>query len=168
MTGRAEVLLGAWLAELGFEGDPEMAETASRFTALMRELVPAGDPELSTMPAMGDGPVVLRDVPFHSLCAHHLVPFFGTATVAYLPGERLAGFGSIARVVDHFARRPQVQERMATQVADLLQSALEPRGLVVRLVARQLCMELRGVRATGSAEVLAERGETATLLPLLR
>ena len=167
MNDRAEVLLGAWLAELGFEGDPEMVETAARFTELMREFRVRPDPDLGTIAAGDRGAVVLRDVPFHSLCAHHLVPFFGTATVAYLPDGKLAGFGGIARVIEHFARRPQIQERMAGQIADLLFRTLAPRGLVVRLVARQLRMEIRGARATGSAEVITTRGDVDLLRTLV-
>jgi len=166
---RAKQLLADWLAELGFSGDPEMDQTPHRFTELMRGFVPQGDPPVpSTFPADGSGPVVLRDVPFHSLCVHHLLPFFGSATIAYRPWDRVAGFSSIAGVVGYWAQRPQLQERMAEQVADNLFQALEPQGLVVRLVARQLCMEMRGVRASGEAEVLAFRADAADLVPLAR
>jgi len=166
---RARQLLADWLAELGFSGDPEMAQTPERVTELMRDFVPRGDPPVpSTFPSDGAGPVVLRDVPFYSLCVHHLLPFFGTATIAYRPWDRVAGFSSIARVVSYWAQRPQIQERMAEQIADTLFQTLEPQGLVVRLVARQLCMEMRGVHASGEAEVLAFRADAAELVPLTR
>ncbi len=161
--GRAEELFQAWLDELGLVGDPEMAQTASRFTEMFSEFVPTSEQALidsfTLVPATASStPVAVRSMPFHSFCAHHLVPFFGHASVAYLPGEKLAGFGSIAKVVQHFAKRPQLQERLADQVATVLWDVLQPRGLVVRLVARQMCMEMRGARVHGEVEVLAERG----------
>lgn len=162
-------LLAEALARLGFSGDPEMERTPERVAELLRSFVPDADPpEVSTFASPGEGPVVLRDVPFHSLCAHHLLPFFGTASVVYRPAERVAGFGSLARVVRHYAQRPQLQERMAEQIADRLVTALAPRGLAVRLVARQLCMEMRGVLSGGEAEVLAVRGDAGDLLELVR
>jgi GTP cyclohydrolase I len=163
---KAKQLFQAWLDELGFVGDPEMATTAARFTEMFAEFVPKGDNVLDgftivpvmTSPDVQATPVAVRSMPFHSFCAHHLVPFFGKASVAYLPDKKLAGFGSIAKVVQHYAKRPQLQERMADQVATDLWKALEPRALVVRLVARQMCMEMRGARVHGEVEVLAERG----------
>ena len=168
--GRAEDLLAAWLEELGFTGDPEMAETAERFTTFLRGFrAPVEAPSLSTLPSAGEEIVALREIPFHSLCAHHLLPFFGTAGIAYRPAGRLAGFGGLARVVQHHAHRPQIQERMAREIAVTLGEALAPEGVVVRLVARQLCMEMRGARSAGEAEVVATWGEhTAGLLDRLR
>ena len=165
----AERLLAEALEALGFSGDPEMARTPERVAELLRGFVPDPEPPaVSDFPSPGDGPVVLRDVPFHSLCVHHLLPFFGTVTIVYRPGERVAGFGGLARVVRHYAQRPQLQERLAEQVAGRLVDALAPRGLVVRVVARQLCMEMRGTRSAGEAEVLALRGETGDLVGLAR
>jgi len=153
------------LASLGFVGDPEMEGTPARVAEMLRSFVPtASPPRLSAFPAPAgarSGAVYLRDIPFYSLCAHHLLPFFGTASIGYLPGERVAGFSALADAVRHFADRPQIQERMAEQLADHLFEALAPRGLVVRLVARQLCMEMRGARATGEAEVVVRRGPEA-------
>ena len=157
------------LAALGFVGDPEMEGTPERVVEMLRGFAPTAEPpKLTAFPAPNKGPIVLRDVPFHSLCAHHLLPFFGTAAVAYVPGPRVAGFGALAGAIKHFAERPQIQERMAEQLADHLHEALAPRGLVVRLVARQMCMEMRGARATGEAEVLAFRGDTTGLVELIR
>jgi GTP cyclohydrolase I len=97
--------------------------------------------------------VVARAIPFHSLCEHHLLPFHGVAHVAYLPGERILGLSKLGRVVDLFARRLQVQERMTVQVADWLAEHVAPRGIGVVLEAEHLCMSLRGVRKTGARTV---------------
>jgi GTP cyclohydrolase I len=87
----------------------------------------------------------VRDVEFHSLCEHHLLPFFGRVHVAYLPGERIIGLSKIPRLVDLCARRLQVQERITEQVADALMTLIEPKGVVVVAEARHLCMAMRGV-----------------------
>jgi GTP cyclohydrolase I len=97
--------------------------------------------------------VVARDIPFHSLCEHHLLPFVGVAHVAYLPGERIVGLSKLARVVESFARSLQVQERLTTQVADWLQRELAPQGVGVVLEAEHLCMSLRGVQKAGATTV---------------
>lgn len=97
-----------------------------------------------------DEMVVQRDVPFYSHCEHHLAPFFGTATIAYVPeGGRIVGLSKLSRVLDIFARRLQVQERLTAQVADALMEHLTPRGAGVVIKARHLCMESRGVRQQG-------------------
>ncbi|MBZ2196693.1 GTP cyclohydrolase I FolE [Occultella gossypii] len=97
--------------------------------------------------------VLVRDVPFHSLCEHHLLPFTGVAHVAYLPGSRLVGLSKLARVVEHFARDLQVQERLTQQIADFLAERLDPRGVGVVLDAEHECMSLRGVGARGARTV---------------
>jgi GTP cyclohydrolase I len=94
--------------------------------------------------------VVVRDIPFHSLCEHHLLPFHGVAHVGYLPGERIIGLSKLARVVDLFARRLQVQERLTVQVAEWLETQLAPKGVGVVLEAEHLCMTLRGVQKPGA------------------
>lgn len=106
--------------------------------------------------------VLVRDIPFHSLCQHHLLPFQGVAHVAYLPGSRIVGLSKLARVVEHFSRRLQVQERLTQEVADWLHQNLEPKGVGVVLDAEHLCMTLRGVQASGSRTV------TSALHGLLR
>ncbi|HSM61509.1 MAG TPA: GTP cyclohydrolase I FolE [Longimicrobiales bacterium] len=92
-----------------------------------------------------EGIVLVRDVEFHSLCEHHLLPFHGTAHVAYLPAGRVVGLSKIARVVELFARRLQVQERLTDQIADALHDVLEPRGVAVAVEAEHMCMTMRGV-----------------------
>jgi GTP cyclohydrolase I len=103
--------------------------------------------------------VLVRDIPFYSLCEHHLLPFFGRAHVAYIPDGRLMGLSKIPRLLEHFARRLQVQERLTEQVAQTLTEALRPRGLGVVLEATHLCMVMRGVQKEGSvATTSALRG----------
>ncbi len=97
--------------------------------------------------------VIVGEIPFQSLCAHHLLPFQGKAHVAYLPGERLVGLSKLARVVELYSRRLQLQERLTTQVADWLEEHLQPRGVGVVLEAEHLCMSLRGVQSAGSNTV---------------
>lgn len=100
-----------------------------------------------------DDMVLVRHIRFESHCEHHLVPIVGTANVAYLPGERVVGLSKIARVVDAFARRMQIQERMTSQIADTLQSVLQPRGVAVVMEAQHMCKTTRGVRKPGSTTV---------------
>ncbi len=94
--------------------------------------------------------VLVRDIPLQSVCEHHLLPFTGVAHVAYLPGDTLLGLSKLARTVEHFARRPQVQERLTREVADWLEERVRPRGVGVLVEAEHSCMTLRGVRAVGS------------------
>ena len=107
--------------------------------------------------------VVLRDIPFYSMCEHHLMPFEGKAHVGYLPNGKVVGLSKLARVVDGFARRPQVQERLTTQIADLLMTALDAKGVAVVMEATHTCMTCRGVRKPGAVMVTsAVRGECLT------
>ena len=99
--------------------------------------------------------ILVRDIEVYSTCEHHLVPFFGTAHVAYIPNEKgqITGLSKLARLVDVYARRPQVQERMTSQIADALMRVLEPRGALVVIEAEHLCMSMRGVRKRGAKTV---------------
>ena len=109
----------------------------------------------TTFEADHDEMVMVRDIPLYSACEHHLVPFMGTAHVAYIPGDdgRITGLSKLARLVDVYAKRPQVQERLTSQVADALQRTLEPKGVLVVIEAEHLCMSMRGVRKPGSSTV---------------
>ena len=103
--------------------------------------------------------VIVRDIPFHSLCEHHLLPFHGAFHVGYIPNGRVVGISKLARVVDIFARRLQLQERLTSQIADVLMEELQPGGVAVVGVAEHLCMTMRGVRKPGSKVVTsANRG----------
>jgi len=102
-----------------------------------------------------DEMVMVRDIPLHSLCEHHLIPFIGKAHVAYIPNKdgQITGLSKLARVVDVASRKPQVQERLTTEIADAIQGALKPRGVFVVIEAEHLCMTMRGVRKPGSQTV---------------
>lgn len=100
--------------------------------------------------AEGSEMVIVKDVEFYSLCEHHMLPFFGKAHIAYIPNKKILGLSKFARVVDVFARRMQVQERMTSQVADALERVLEPEGIAVVTEASHLCMMMRGVEKQGS------------------
>jgi GTP cyclohydrolase I len=160
--------VGELIRALGLDEarEPELRETPARVAELYRELFSglelANEPDLATFPHGGQGDlVVVRDLPFYSLCVHHFVPFFGRALVAYLPGDTLVGISGAARLLQHYARRPQLQERLGKQVADHLERLLKPRGVAVVLEARHLCMEMRGVRTRGEVETRTLRGELA-------
>ncbi len=141
--------LGADTASESLEGTPR------RIAAMYAELLSPVPFDATTFPNDGgyDELVVARDIQFHSLCEHHLLPFTGVAHVAYLPGERILGLSKLARVVDYFARSLQVQERLTTQVAGWLQRELEPKGVGVVIEAEHLCMSLRGVQKPGAKTV---------------
>ena len=96
--------------------------------------------------------VVVKDIPFYSMCEHHLVPFFGVAHIAYVPNEngKVCGLSKLARLLDVYAKRPQVQERLTSQVADMLVQQLNPRGVIVVIEAEHMCMTMRGVKKPGS------------------
>jgi len=146
--------------------EPELAATPDRVAEMYRELLsglePANHPDLVTFPHQGQGDlVIVRDLAFYSLCVHHFVPFFGRALVAYLPGDTLVGISGPARLLEHYARRPQLQERLGQQIADHLERLVRPRGVAVVLEARHLCMEMRGIRARGQVETRTVRGELA-------
>jgi GTP cyclohydrolase I len=143
--------------------DPErdgLVATPRRVAAMYEELFsglhddPARHLEV-TFSAEHDEMVMVRDIPFASLCEHHLVPFLGRAHVAYIPAEdgRITGLSKLARLVDGFARRLQVQERMTTEIADAIDKVLGPRGVLVVIEAEHLCMSMRGVKKPGTITV---------------
>ncbi len=143
------VVLGADLDAAG------LRETPQRMASAYAELLTPEPFNLTTFPNDEgyDELVVVRDIPFQSLCMHHLLPFHGVAHVAYLPAERIIGLSKLARVVEHFARDLQVQERLTTQIAACIQEELEPKGVGVVLEAEHLCMSLRGVQKPGARTV---------------
>lgn len=148
----AAELLGA----LGRDLDTEnLRETPRRFVDALLELLSPDDFSATTFPNSDgyDELVLVRSIPFQSLCEHHLLPFRGTATIGYLPGSRLLGLSKFARVLEFFSRDLQVQERLTRQVAEWFERELQPRGVGVVLEAEHLCMTLRGVHATGTSTV---------------
>jgi GTP cyclohydrolase I len=148
----ARDLLEALGADLENEG---LRDTPRRVASAYAELLTPIDFDLTTFPndESYDELVVARDIPFHSLCMHHLLPFHGVAHVGYLPGERIIGLSKLARVVELFARDLQVQERLTTQAADWLEQHLAPRGVGVVIEAEHMCMSLRGVQKPGARTV---------------
>ena len=107
-----------------------------------------------------DEMVILRDIPFYSMCEHHFLPFHGEAHVGYIPDGRVVGISKLARVVEGFARRPQLQERLTSQVAETIMNSVQPDGVAVVIEAEHLCMTMRGVRKPGSRMVTsAMRGQ---------
>jgi GTP cyclohydrolase IA len=140
------------LAALGQDTDSEhIRDTPRRVAAAYAELLTPRPFDLTTFPNDEgyDELVLCRDVPFHSLCEHHMLPFRGVAHIGYLPGGRILGLSKLARVVELFARRLQVQERLTMQIADWLSEQLDPKGVGVVLEAEHMCMSLRGVQASG-------------------
>ena len=97
--------------------------------------------------------IVEKDITFYSTCEHHLLPFYGKAHVAYIPNEKVAGLSKLARTVEVFARRPQIQENMTAQIADALEEHLQPKGVMVMIEAEHMCMTMRGVQKPGSKTV---------------
>jgi GTP cyclohydrolase IA len=153
---RAAQAVADLLDALGVDRESEsLADTPARVARAYAELLTPEPFETTTFPNDEgyDELVVARDIPFSSLCEHHLLPFAGVAHVGYLPGARLLGLSKLARIVTHYSRRLQVQERLTTQVADWLVDELDPKGVGVVLEAEHACMSMRGVRADGARTV---------------
>lgn len=142
------------LTALGIDlTDPSLVETPRRMADALTEMTSPAEFELTTFPneERYDELVLVEDIPVHSLCEHHMLPFSGIAHIGYLPGERILGLSKFARMVDWHARRPQTQERLTRQVAVALDDALAPRGIGVVISAEHMCMTLRGARVPGTA-----------------
>jgi GTP cyclohydrolase I len=152
----AEDAAAAFLTALGVATDTAaLRRSPRRMAAAYAEFFSPRPFTLTTFPNDEgyDELVVARQIPMTSVCEHHLLPFTGVAHVGYLPAERILGLSKLARVVEHFACRPQVQERLTMQIANWLQDNLRPRGVGVVIEAEHSCMSLRGARATGSSTV---------------
>ncbi len=158
---RIEAAVREILAAIGEDPDRDgLLDTPARVARMYAETC-AGlhdDPARHlkvTFDAGHDEMIMVRDISLYSLCEHHLVPFFGTAHVAYIPNTdgRVTGLSKLARLVDGFARRPQVQERLTTQVADAIEASLAPRGVLVVIEAEHMCMAMRGIRKAGASTV---------------
>ena len=136
--------------------DPNLVGTPERVARMYMEVFSGLDagakPVLKTFPNVErySQIVSVRDIPFHSMCAHHFLPFFGRAHVAYVPNARIVGLSKLARVVEFYARRPQLQERLTEQIINCLEDELRPEGAMVVVQANHLCMEMRGVKKPGA------------------
>ena len=155
-SARAEAAVAELLEALGVDLDSDgLVETPRRVTDMLSELLTPQPFRPTTFPNDGDYDemVIARDIPFVSLCEHHLLPFHGVAHVGYIPGSRIIGLSKLARLVEYYSRSLQIQERLTKQIADWLQDELDPKGVGVVLEAEHQCMTIRGVQATGSRTV---------------
>jgi GTP cyclohydrolase IA len=160
-SARVEAAVRELLAAIGEDPNREgLKRTPSRVAKAYAEMfagltVDPDDVLETTFDENHDELVLVKDIPLYSICEHHLVPWHGKAAVGYIPGEdgRITGLSKLARVVDLYAKRPQVQERLTSQVADAVMRRLEPQGVVVVVEAEHLCMAMRGVRKPGSTTV---------------
>ncbi len=147
------------LIAIGEDPDRDgLVKTPARVARMYEELFAglSGEPDEyleTTFEHAHDEMIVVRDIPFYSICEHHLLPFFGSAAVGYIPNERIVGISKLARVGEHLARRPQVQERLTCQVADRIEQVLDPVGVAVTIQAEHTCMTMRGVKKPGSRMV---------------
>ena len=153
---RIEAAVREILIAIGEDADREgLVETPSRVARMYEEIFGGleDDPtrHLKLFDESSEEMVVVRDIPLYSMCEHHLIPFLGKAHIAYIPSDgRVIGLSKLARIVDCFARRPQLQERLTSQVADFLYENLQPMGVAVVIEAEHLCMTMRGARASGA------------------
>ena len=153
---RIESAVREILIAIGEDPDREgLVETPSRVARMYEEIFGGleDDPtrHLKLFDESSEEMVVVRDIPLYSMCEHHLIPFLGKAHIAYIPSDgRVIGLSKLARIVDCFARRPQLQERLTSQVADFLYENLQPMGVAVVIEAEHLCMTMRGARASGA------------------
>lgn len=141
------------------ETDANLVHTDRRVAKMYLEIFSGLDegnkPKLTTFPndehytAM----VMEKEIPFYSMCAHHFVPFYGHGHIAYIPNERIVGLSKLPRLLEFYARRPQLQERLTEQIATVLEDELKPQGVMVVIEARHLCVEMRGVKKPGSLTV---------------
>jgi GTP cyclohydrolase I len=148
------------LAALGLDlKDPNLAETdlrvAKMYIEMFQGLAEGAEPKVTTFPneEQYSHMVMEKQIPFYSMCAHHLVPFYGHAHIAYIPRDRILGLSKFARILEFYAKRPQLQERITEQVVSFLEEKLQPLGAMVVIEARHLCVEMRGVKKPGALTV---------------
>jgi GTP cyclohydrolase I len=148
------------IAILGLDQeDPNLVETPERvakmYLELFEGLAEGAEPKVTFFPndERYSAMVIEKDIPFYSLCSHHFVPFYGHAHVAYIPNESIVGLSKMARIVEFYARRPQLQERLTEQIARYMAAKLDPQGVMVVVEARHLCVEMRGVKKPGALTV---------------
>ena len=158
MVDEAKVREAVKLLLEGIGEDPEregLKETPDRIARMYTELMAGYDADVAahlsrTFSAEGKEMVLEKDIVFYSMCEHHMMPFFGKAHIAYIPKGKVVGLSKLARTVEAFARRLQIQERMTDQIADAIMKELDPEGVIVMIEAEHLCMTMRGVKKPGS------------------
>ena len=148
------------IALLGLDlSDPNLVETPDRvakmYLEMFRGLSEGAEPKITVFPndERYSAMVIEKDIPFYSLCSHHFVPFYGHAHLAYIPNDKIVGLSKMPRIVEFYARRPQLQERLTEQIAGFLEDQLVPQGVMVVIEARHLCVEMRGVKKPGALTV---------------
>jgi GTP cyclohydrolase I len=157
IVGRIAEHMTGVLGELNLDlADPNYTETPERVAKMYLEmfhgLFEGSEPKVTTFPNDEDyhHMVIEREIPFYSMCAHHFVPFYGHAHIAYIPESTIVGLSKLPRILEFYAKRPQLQERLTEQVAEYLWSHLKPQGVMVVVEARHLCVEMRGVKKPGA------------------
>ncbi len=182
IRSRIAVHVRGILTELGLDlADPNLSRTDERVAEMYLEMFhglrEGAEPSVTTFPndEKYSHMVMEKDIPFYSMCSHHLVPFYGHAHIAYIPGDTIIGLSKFGRILEFYAKRPQLQERLTEQVADCLVKRLAPRGAMVVIEARHLCVEMRGVKKPGALTVTSalrgtfhERPVREEFLDLLR
>ena len=160
MVGRMAGHVAALMRELRLDlADPNLEDTPRRVAEMYLEMFhglrEGSQPKVTSFPNDGGyhHMVIEREIPFYSMCAHHFVPFYGHAHIAYIPEARIVGLSKLPRILEFYAKRPQIQERLTEQVADYLWNTLEPLGAMVVIEARHLCVEMRGVKKPGALTV---------------
>lgn len=150
----------AIIGTLGLDAeDPNLVETPDRVAKMYLEmfhgLSEGAEPKITIFPndEHYQAMVMEKDIPFYSMCSHHFVPFYGHAHVAYIPKEKIVGLSKMPRIVEFYARRPQLQERLTEQIAQFMADKLQPQGVMVVIEARHLCVEMRGVKKPGALTV---------------
>lgn len=148
------------IASLGLDvADPNLVETPDRVAKMYLEmfhgLSEGAEPKITIFPNAEryQAMVMEKDIPFYSMCSHHFVPFYGHAHVAYIPKDKIVGLSKMPRIVEFYARRPQLQERLTEQIAEFMAAKLHPQGVMVVIEARHLCVEMRGVKKPGALTV---------------
>jgi len=148
------------IALLGLDlSDPNLSETPDRvakmYLEMFRGLSEGAEPKITVFPndEKYSAMVIEKDIPFYSLCSHHFVPFYGHAHLAYIPNDKIVGLSKMPRIVEFYARRPQLQERLTEQIAGFMEDQLTPQGVMVVVEARHLCVEMRGVKKPGAKTV---------------
>ncbi len=170
---RVRIQTRGLLDALGLDlDDPNLRRTDERMARMYLEmfhgLKEGSEPEITTFPNdEGYSSMVMeKEIPFYSMCAHHFVPFYGRAHIAYIPQDRIIGLSKFSRVLEFYAKRPQLQERLTEQVVDFLDEKLSPLGAMVVIEARHLCVEMRGVKKPGALTVTSALRGTFHLRPV--
>lgn len=141
------------------EKDPNLKDTDRRVAKMYLDIFSGLNegtrPKLTTFPndEHYTSMVMEKEIPFYSMCSHHFVPFYGHGHIAYIPNERIVGLSKLPRLLEFYARRPQLQERLTEQIASTLEEELKPQGVMVVIEARHLCVEMRGVKKPGALTV---------------